>query len=131
MMKFAILLVVLLAAVPAAAQSTSTVTIGVPAAHSLDGAATVTLPDGAATQRGHLVVRSNTPWALVILASDNLPGLDWKSTGTAGWVMLGAATTVLRGDRGVHAIEYEVRRDPAAQRPGRAVVLTITVTASP
>ncbi|MGH2437237.1 MAG: hypothetical protein ACRDFA_09610 [bacterium] len=102
-------LLVLLTAAPVAAQTGSTVvTISVPPTQVLEGASSAAVTPGSALQRGRLVIKSNTAWVLVAGVSGNASGVAWRPEG-GSWIQIDGATAVLRGTRGVHTIDYQVR----------------------
>lgn len=105
----AAVLLVLLAAAPVAAQTGSTlVTISVPPTQVLEGATSVAVTAGPTPHRARLVVKSNTAWTLVARVSGNVAGVAWRPESGA-WVQIDGTTAVLRGDRGVHVIDYQIR----------------------
>lgn len=107
------ILLVLMAAGPAAAQTGSTlVTISVPPTQVLEGTTSSAVTSGS-TARARLVVKSNTGWTLVASVSDGLTGVSVRAESGA-WVQIDGTAAVLRGGRGVHVIEYQVRA-PAGQ----------------
>jgi len=125
MKAVAALVLALLAAAPAAAQTGSTlVTIAVPPVQALEGVTTFPVPPAAAPYRAEVVVKSNTPWTLVARVSGPARGVAWR-TGTGTWVPLGEVTPVLRGERGVHIVAYEVR-----VQGGGPVQLTLALEAN-
>lgn len=128
-----VVLVVVLAALPAAAQTASSlVTIGVPATQQLEGATSLTIvPTGSpSVQRNQLVVRSNTSWVLMARLTGRATEVAWRTAGTDGWQLLGATTVLLRGGKGVHAIDFEVRLGGQAQPGAAPAVLAFAVEAA-
>ncbi len=102
-------LLVLLAAAPVAAQTGSTlVTISVPPTQVLEGATSAAVTPGSTPHRARLVVKSNTAWTLVAHVSASAAGVAWRlENGT--WLQIDGTTAVLRGGRGVHVIDYQIR----------------------
>lgn len=107
-------LLVLFAAAPVAAQTGSTlVTISVPPTQVLEGATSVAVTPGS-SPRARLVVKSNTAWTLVARVSGNVGGVAWRPESGA-WVQIDGTTAVLRGGRGVHVIDYQIRAQTGQQ----------------
>lgn len=107
-------LLVLIAAAPVAAQTGSTlVTISVPPTQVLEGATSAAVTPGS-SPRARLVVKSNTAWTLVARVSGNVAGVAWRpENGT--WQQIDGTTAVLRGGRGVHVIDYQIRAQTGQQ----------------
>jgi hypothetical protein len=60
------------------------------------------------------VVKSNTAWTLVARVSGNVAGVAWRpENGT--WQQIDGTTAVLRGGRGVHVIDYQIRAQTGQQ----------------
>lgn len=123
-------LLVLVTVSSAAQAASSVVTIGVPPTQRLEGTTEIVVGQGPTVQIGRLTVKSNIPWVLVARTSGPSPSVAWKGAASPDWQMLGTVTTVLRGERGVYAIEYQVKRGPEAQPDGQPVVLTFALEAA-
>ncbi len=126
-----VLTAVALTALPVAAQAqSSTVTVTVLPTQRVEGATSLVVPAGALLQRGRLVVKSNISWVLVAHSTGAPATVAWKASGETTWQDLGAATPVLRGVKGVHEVEYEVRLDPRAPRSAQPITVTFSVEAA-
>lgn len=113
------------ATAPVAGQVSSIVTIAVPPTAALEGTTTLTIAAGSAGVRGLLLVKSNTSWVLRALSTGG-SALLWRTGDGQRWRPLDTETIVLTGGKGVHVIEFEVRRMPEAAH-GPSVVVSFAV----
>lgn len=117
-----------LSVLPAAAQAASSiVSISVPLTQIVEGTTSLVVSSGVPVQRGRLTIKSNVSWILKAQTTGATAEVAWRVAGDTTWQPLGAGTPVLRGEKGVHEVEYEVRRSPGAQQPGQPVTVTFSV----
>jgi hypothetical protein len=121
-------IVVALSALPAAAQSSSSlISVTVPPVQRLEGATSLTVSADIPSRQHQLVVKSNTSWTLVAHVSGHVDGVAWRIAGQTTWQRLGKATPILQGLKGVHPVNYEVKMDPGTQRDGLPARVTFSV----
>jgi hypothetical protein len=121
-------IVVALSALPAAAQSLSSlISVTVPPVQRLEGATSLTVSADIPSRQHQLVVKSNTSWTLVAHVLGHVDGVAWRIAGQTTWQRLGNATPILQGLKGVHPVNYEVKRDPGTQRDGLPARVTFSV----